>query len=120
MSRIGYLGVALAIISLLPFSYFELRLHLHHWEPLRVPVSLDPGTVKSPSFKADLAGTYIVSLAFTPLADVQREDCLIGDDFPRGSCNNVHRSLDLDWAVTAQLLLTNDLDLTPSADHPES
>jgi len=99
MSRIGYLGIALAVVAVLPLSYCELQLHLHKWQPLRLPLSLKTGSVNSPPFKTDLTGTYVLSLVFTPLPDVRREDCLVGDDFPKGSCTNVRRSLDLNWIV---------------------
>jgi hypothetical protein len=98
-TRNAKLGLALILTGILPVMYTTHRLHAHNWDPLEVPVVLLPGEFQSPDFVTDLDGTYIVSLAFDTMQDQTREDCLIGWDFPQGSCNNISPTLNFDWAV---------------------
>jgi len=93
------IGLVIVLAGMLPLLYTTYLLHSHNWYPLKVPVALLPGEFQSPDFVTDLDGTYIVSLAFDPMQDMTREDCLIGWDFPRGSCKNISPTLDFDWTV---------------------
>lgn len=57
------------------------------------------GTLAKTDFVADLTGTHIVSLAFAP-ANVEQEECLVGDSLFRTDCQHLGSGLDLDWSVT--------------------
>ena len=98
------LGFILILIGMTPLLYTTYRTFAHNWTPLTVPVILTPGEFQSPDFKTDLTGTYIVSLVFErglPFGKEvsDKERCMIGDDFPKGSCNSDTRTLYVNWSV---------------------
>ena len=92
-------GSCIFITGALPYLYTVLRYKQHNWTPLIYPVVLKPGIIESPYFRTDLNGTYLLSLVFDTMPDLRREDCLIGDDFPTGSCKGVERTLYFGWKV---------------------
>jgi hypothetical protein len=92
-------GACILITGALPYLYTVCRYKQHNWTPLTIPVVLKPGIIKSPYFRTDLNGTYLLSLVFDTMPDLRREDCLIGDDFPTGSCKGVQRTLYFAWKV---------------------
>jgi hypothetical protein len=92
-------GSCIFITGALPYLYTVFRYKQHNWTPLTFPVVLKPGIIESPYFRTDLNGTYLLSLVFDTMPDLRREDCLIGDDFPKGSCKSVQRILYFRWRV---------------------
>jgi len=100
MSKSGaVVGAVLILIAILPYAYVQTRLHSHNWEPLISPIMLSPGEeTKSAEFKADLSGTYVVSLTFAPM-NVAHEECLVGDRLFKDDCASLGNGLDLDWTV---------------------
>jgi hypothetical protein len=92
-------GLLLVGIAGLPMVYFHSRLKEHDWAPLSTPVDLTTGKIDKSEFIADLTGTYIVSLAFSP-TNSPKEECLLGDNLFRGNCRDLGSGLDLDWSVT--------------------
>ncbi len=94
-------GFIVIVVGIMPFLYTSYRTHSHNWTPLSVPLVITPGDFESPEFTTDLTGTYIVSLVFDPLADGKKEDCLIGEEIVKGSCQDIPRTLYLEWSVLA-------------------
>jgi hypothetical protein len=90
-------GLVVFLVGIVPLLYTVYRLHSHKWDVLKTPLVISPGQFKSPAFSTDLDGTYVVSLAFDTMPDINREDCLIGWDFPKGSCKEISPTLDFDW-----------------------
>ena len=79
--------------------YTTYRTHSHNWTPLSVSLDLHPGEFRSPEFETDLTGTYVVSLAFDNTLAARKEDCMMGEDFPKGACGIGARTLFLEWSV---------------------
>jgi hypothetical protein len=94
-------GGGLLAIAGLPLIYVKARLREHNWEPLDSPVDLATGRLTRSEFIADLTGTYIVSLAFSP-NDIEREECLLGDRLFKESCAELGDGLNIDWSVTRE------------------
>jgi hypothetical protein len=95
-------GAALILIAILPVAYVQIRLHSHNWEPLTAPVMPSQGKeITSAEFKADLSGTYVVSLEFAP-TNSALEECLVGDQLYKDDCASLGSGLDLDWSVVSR------------------
>lgn len=94
-------GLIIIVVGILPLLYTIYRTHSHNWRPLSVSVVLTPKDFESPEFTTDLTGTYIVSLVFDPMADHKKEDCQIGAEIVKGTCQDIPRTLYLDWSVFA-------------------
>ena len=94
-------GLITIAVGILPLLYTFYRVHSHNWRPLSVPVVLTPRDFESPEFTTDLTGTYIVSLVFSPVADDDKEDCQIGEEIVKGTCQDIPRTLYLEWSVLA-------------------
>ena len=93
------IGTAMIVIAILPVIYVQIRLHSHNWHPLTSPVMPSLGKdVVSAEFKADLNGTYVVSLSFAP-TNAALEECLVGDRLFKDDCPSLGTGLDLDWSV---------------------
>ena len=92
-------GLAILILGLSPLIYTTYRAHSHNWIPLSVSLTLHPGEFRSPEFETDLSGTYIISLVFDNTLATGKEDCMMGEDFPKGSCGSGARTLFLEWSV---------------------
>ncbi len=106
-------GSCIFISGALPYLYTVFRYKQHNWTPLTYPIVLKPGITESPYFRTDLNGTYLLSLVFDTMPDLRREDCLIGDDFPTGSCKGVERTLYFGWKVvrgSAQIIQSGQYD----------
>jgi hypothetical protein len=96
------IGVGLLIVALGPFALAEYLQHAHNWNPLDVPVVLKPGEFRSPEFKTDLDGRYLVSLAVDQLsgAELTKEQCMMGVG-SRWTCGDVKWTLQFDWQIIA-------------------
>ncbi len=106
-------GACIFIAGALPYLYTVFRYKQHNWAPLTYPIVLKPGIIESPYFRSDLNGTYLLSLVLDTMPDLRREDCLIGDDFPTGSCKGVQRILYFRWKVvrsSAQIIQSGQYD----------
>ena len=96
------IGAVLILIAILPVAYVQIRLHSHNWNPLIAPVMPSQGKeVTSAEFKADLNGTYVVSLEFAP-TNTALEECLVGDRLFKDDCASLGNGLDLDWSVISR------------------
>jgi hypothetical protein len=100
MNRTGIaVGSALILIATVPIAYVQFRIRSHNWVPLTAPVRLVAGEdVTTPEFKADLDGSYAVSLDFAP-TNSPLEECLVGDRLFKDDCKSLGSGLDLDWSV---------------------
>lgn len=98
------IGLALILVGISPLLYAEYKIHQHNWDPLITPVILKPGLFESPEFSTDLDGTYDIWLAFDPMKDIGREECLIGWDY-QSSCKdrNITPSLNFSWVVNGDV-----------------
>jgi hypothetical protein len=97
------IGIGLVLVGIGPFIAVEYEEHAHNWTPLDVQVILKPGEFRSPEFKTDLDGRYLLSLATDQLSgpDLKREQCLMGVLLPRTvlNCDEVEKSVEFDWQV---------------------
>jgi len=73
-------------------------LHLHNWQPLKIPVALTPGQFRSPQFMTDRNGRYIVSLVFDNLSDIPHEQCLMGITVDQ-NCQRRSDLIDFEWQI---------------------
>jgi hypothetical protein len=96
------IGIGLLIVALGPFALAEYLGHAHNWTPVNVPVALKPGEFRSPEFKTDLDGRYLVSLAVDQLrgADLTKEQCMMGVG-SKWDCDDVKWTLQFDWQIIA-------------------
>jgi hypothetical protein len=96
------IGIILLIAGIAPFTIVELMAHAHNWTPVDVPVALKPGEFRSPEFKTDLDGRYLVSLAVDQLrgADMTKEQCMMGVG-SKWDCDDVKWTLQFDWQIIA-------------------
>jgi hypothetical protein len=96
------IGIGLLIVALGPFALAEYLGHAHNWTPVNVPVALKPGEFRSPEFKTDLDGRYLVSLAVDQLrgADPTKEQCMMGVG-SKWDCDDVKWTLQFDWQIIA-------------------
>jgi hypothetical protein len=95
------IGIALICIGVAPFAYVLLRLHSENWQPLNVALKLFPGEYRSPEFKTDRDGRYIVKLAFDRLADIVKQQCLMGVALGNSSCQPQSGVIDFEWQVVS-------------------
>jgi len=100
------IGICLTLIGVGPFVFVEYKGHAHNWRPLDVPVALTPGEFRSPEFKTDLNGRYVVSLGLDQLtgADRDRALCLLGVKFPRTelNCDGIPQRVKFEWQVVSE------------------
>jgi len=99
----GKIGIGLLIVALGPFALAEYLGHAHNWTPVDVPVALKPGEFRSPEFKTDLDGRYLVSLAVDQLrgADLTKEQCMMGVG-SKWTCGDVKWTLQFDWQIISE------------------
>jgi hypothetical protein len=97
------IGIDLLIVALGPFALAEYLGHAHNWTPVDVPVALKPGEFRSPEFKTDLDGRYLVSLAADQLkgADLTKEQCMMGVG-SKWDCGDVKWTLQFDWQIISE------------------
>jgi hypothetical protein len=99
------IGIGLVLVGVGPFISVEYEEYAHNWTPLDVQVVLKPGEFRSPEFKTDLDGRYLLSLATDQLSgpDLKREQCLMGVHLPRTvlNCDEVGKSVEFDWQVVS-------------------
>ena len=97
------IGLGMILVGIAPLVCVTFMMHSHNWTPLESPVLLVPKEFRSPDFKTDLNGRYLVSLVFDKLPSVSREQCLMG--FPpisNGGCESQGKTLDFDWRIVAE------------------
>ena len=95
------IGIGLILVGIGPLICVEYLGHAHNWGPLNVPVLLKPGEFRSPEFKTDLDGRYVVSIAADQLRgrDLWDELCMMGVVLPLLDCGSVKRTLQFDWQI---------------------
>jgi hypothetical protein len=97
------IGISLVVIGLGPFLAVEYYARLaHNWTPLNVPVLFTPGEYRSPEFRTDLDGMYLVSVALDPLSgrDLTREQCMMGAG-SAWTCGDVKWTLQFEWQIVS-------------------
>lgn len=92
------IGIALIVAGLTPLAWMVFLLHLHNWEPLKIPVALTPGEFRSPEFTTDRNGRYIVSLFFDELPDIARQQCFMGITLDP-NCDRKSGLIEFEWQV---------------------
>jgi hypothetical protein len=99
------IGIGLALVGICPFIFVEYEEYAHNWTPLDVQVMVKPGEFRSPEFRTDLDGRYLLSLTTDPLngLDLDREQCLMGVRFPRAvlNCEGIGQTVEFDWQVVS-------------------
>jgi hypothetical protein len=112
-------GTSLIVLAAIPELYIQYRLHAHNWNPLKSPILLQVGTVRTPGFVTDLNGFYEVGLAFQP-KNIDLEECLLGDRLFQTSCEKLGSGLKLDWAVIREGWNENSPVVGPKAYDPRA
>ena len=97
------IGIGITLIGIAPLAYATYLGYSHDWEPLRVPVLLTPGEFRSPEFKTDLNGRYLINLSLDRLKgpDFDRAQCMMGVNLPSTvlNCDGISRTVGFDWQV---------------------
>jgi hypothetical protein len=97
-AKIGF-GLILAGVG--PLVFLVLWTEAHNFTPIDIPIVLKPGEVRSPKFKSQLNGLYIMSLgvddARGPTHDL--ELCMMGVRLPLLNCGGIDQTVDFDWQV---------------------
>jgi len=72
-----------------------------HFEALTLPVSLAPGTIRTPEFTTDLDEGYEISLDFDQRSSVGNIECLLGSPVIHpDACKAVPDLIDISWKVS--------------------
>ena len=97
------IGFSLILVGLAPFIVVELMAHAHNWTPVDAPVVLKPGEFRSPEFKIDLDGRYVVSLAADQLSgdDLTKEHCMM-EVGSKWDCHDVKWTLQFDCQIISE------------------
>src|ERR1700722_8755855 len=100
------IGISLVIVGLSPFICTEYWSLSRNWTPVDAAVVLKPGEFRSAWFKTDLDGRYLLSVAADQLSgfDLDREQCMMGVDFPRTvlNCDGIPQTVEFDWQVVSK------------------
>jgi hypothetical protein len=97
LKRFGLAFLSFAIFSILAALLLPAT---HTWTPVRVPISLTPGTITSPEFKTDLDANYEINIEVDREIDFDKLDCLLGISFM--PCSDVPSLIDMSWSVTSE------------------
>lgn len=93
------LGVGFLVAA--AYFYFDaIRDEALNLRPLTLPVSLIPGTIKTPEFKADVdSWDYEIALDLESRVDRQQADCFFGDEANPGGCKGIRKPIDISWEL---------------------
>jgi hypothetical protein len=99
LKAITWLGVAFLVAA--ACSYIQaIREEDLNAQPVALPVSLAPGTIKLPEFRTDIDyWEYEIALDFENKLDWQRMDCLIGGEANQGRCKGIANLIDISWEL---------------------
>jgi hypothetical protein len=96
---IAWLGVAFLIAA----GYFciqAIREKALNLQPLVLPVSLVPGTIRTPEFKTDIDyWDYEIAIDFETKVDRQRMDCFLGGEANPARCKGIPNLIDISWEL---------------------
>ncbi len=80
-----------------------VRGHAHNWEPLVLPVSLHPGTIRTPEITTDRDGKYDIVMEFDEKYDIRTMECLLGIDLSTAGnpnrCNQIASLIEISWTL---------------------
>ena len=100
---INRLGLALAILGILPYAALQCWVILQQrtWTPLRYSLSLRPGSITSPEFTTRASTGYRILLEFDRRIAFQRMECLLGLESWQADekCRNIPEAVDVSWRV---------------------
>jgi hypothetical protein len=91
--------VGVALLAAAVFSYLQAtRDEALNLQPLSLPVSLVPGTIRTPEFKTDIEyWDYVIAIDFETKDDRQRMDCLVAGEAKPDQCNGIPNLMDISW-----------------------
>jgi len=99
LKAIALLGVGFLIAA----GYFYLdaiRDEALNLQPVALPVSLIPGTIKTPEFKADVdSWDYEIVLNLGTNVDRRRMDCFLRDEANLDRCKGIPNLIDISWEL---------------------
>jgi hypothetical protein len=96
---IACLGVAFLIAAGCLYSQ-AIRDEALNLQPLSLPVSLVPGTIRTPEFKTDIEyWDYLIAIDFETKDDRQRMDCLIAGEANSDQCSGIPNLIDISWEL---------------------
>jgi hypothetical protein len=95
----AWIGVAFLIASAY-FSIQTVRDERLDLQPLSLPVSLVPGTIRTPEFSTDIAyWDYEIAVDFDTNVNRQRMDCFLGGEANSDRCNGTPNLIDISWEL---------------------
>jgi hypothetical protein len=99
LKAIALLGVGFLIAA--GFFYIQaIRDEALNLQPLALPVSLIPGTIKTPEFKADVdSWDYEIALVLESRVDRRQADCFFGDETNPDGCKGIRNPIDISWEL---------------------
>jgi hypothetical protein len=72
----------------------------YHFEALKLPITLTPGTIRTPEFTTDLEDEYSVSLQFDRRSRIPKLECYLGAlAAPPESCEGIPQLIDASWKL---------------------
>ena len=99
LKRSGLIFLGIGLVSIFIATALPVT---HNWTPLRMPISLVPGTITSPEFKTDLGTNYEMNIEVDRKIDFDRLNCLLGiQNFSLKSCDHLPSLIDMSWSVTS-------------------
>ena len=96
---IAWAGMAFLIAA--AFFYIQsIRDERLNLQPLSLPVSLVPGTIRTPEFTADIDyWDYEIAIDFDTKVSRQRMDCLLDGEANPDRCNDIPNLIDISWEL---------------------
>jgi len=96
---IEWLGVTF-LIAAACFYIQAIRDEALNLQPLSLPVSLAPGTIRAPEFKTDIEyWDYGIVIDFETKVDRQRMDCFVGGEANPDQCGGIPNLIDISWEL---------------------
>jgi hypothetical protein len=96
---IEWLGVAF-VIAAACFYIQAIRDEALNLQPLSLPVSLAPGTTRTPEIEADFAHwSYEVAVDFESKFDRHQMECMLGGEANPDVCKGIPSLIDISWEL---------------------
>jgi hypothetical protein len=94
-----WLGVAF-LVAAACFYIQTIRDEALNLQPLSLPVSLVPGTIRTPEFKTDIEyWDYEIAIDFETNVDRLRMDCFVGGEANSDRCSSIPNLIDISWEL---------------------
>jgi hypothetical protein len=101
LKTIGLLiGIALLAVGVRQYANAVISERSVNFEPLVLPVSLIPGTIRAPEMSRDLSGEYeiVIALKRHSMTDLKM-NCSLGLDTVRNQCTGIPNLIDISWEL---------------------